>query len=188
MKELLSTKQLEAGVERLAIDLQREYAGRPLTLVGVLTGSVVLLADLMRRLDMPLRVGVIQARSYRGSDTRPGELTVDADLLPDVQGRDVLLLDDIFDTGRTLARLVDDMHKQGAKSVRSAVLLRKQGRAEVELQPDYIAFDIPDVFVVGYGLDFQDAYRNLPFVGALEDHEIAAAQEEAAQPDTEVEG
>ena len=188
MKQLLSAEQLEAGVDRLATELLREYAGRPLTVVGILTGSVVLLADLIRRLDMPLRVGVIQARSYRGSDTRPGELTVNADLLPDVRGREVLLLDDIFDTGRTLSRLMADMREQGAKSVRSAVLLRKEGRAEVDLQPDYVAFEIPDVFVVGYGLDFQDAYRNLPFVGALDEEEIARAQHDnisTSEPDAE---
>lgn len=176
MKQLLTAAQLETGVDRLAAELRERYVDRPLTVVGVLTGSVVLLADLIRRLDMPLRVGLIQARSYRGAATRPGELAVNGDWLPDVADRDVLLLDDIFDTGHTLERVIGEVRQLGARSVRTAVLLRKQGRAEVELAPDHVLFDIPDVFVVGYGLDFQDLYRNLPYVAALDDEEIAGAQ------------
>ncbi len=183
MKTLLTAEQLEQGVDQLAEKVRADYADRPLTVVGVLTGSVVLLADLIRRLDMPLRVGLIQARSYRGAATRPGELTVNADLLPDVKDRDVLLLDDIFDTGRTLERLVHDVRELGASSVKSAVLLQKEGRAEVELRPDYVAFDIPDEFVVGYGLDYQDAYRNLPFVAALSEAEISSAQASTSTAD-----
>ncbi|WP_040352993.1 phosphoribosyltransferase [Blastopirellula marina] len=174
MRTLISQSQLEAGVRKLATELNRQYADRPLTVLGVLTGSVVLLADLIRQLEMPLRVGVLQARSYRGVATEPGELVVNLELMPAVAGCDVLLLDDIFDTGRTLDELARRLEACGATSVSSMVLLTKVGRCEVEYRPDYSAFEIPNEFVVGYGLDYQDHYRNLPFVAALDPEEIAA--------------
>jgi hypoxanthine phosphoribosyltransferase len=118
-------------------------------------------------------VGVVQARSYRGKATLPGPLVIQADLLPDVRGRQTLVVDDIFDTGQTLMHLMDELSALGPASLRSAVLLRKHGRQRVPLSPDFVAFEIPDEFVVGYGLDYQDAYRNLPYVGALEAGELA---------------
>ena len=174
MKLLLSEEQLRRGVERMAGEIGDFYAGRPLTVVGVLTGSLVVMADLIRRLEMPLRVGLVQARSYRGQATSPGALAINADFLPDLRRRDVLLLDDIFDTGHTLARLLAQLDASGAQSLRTAVLLRKLGRQEVKLEPDFVGFDIPDEFVVGYGLDYNDLYRNLPYLAALEPAEIGA--------------
>jgi hypoxanthine phosphoribosyltransferase len=174
VKILLTPEQLHEGVSRLAAEVTSDYQQRPLTVIGVLTGSLVLVADLIRLLEMPLRVGVVQASSYRGATTRPGELLINSELMPDIQGRDVLLVDDIFDTGKTLEGLMARLSKMGATSVRSAVLLRKEGRQEVSLEPDYVGFAIPDEFVVGYGLDYQDAFRNLPHVAFLEPHEISA--------------
>lgn len=174
MKPLLSEEQIRGGVERLAGEVARHYAGRSLTVIGVLTGSIVLVSDLIRRLDLPLRVGVIQSRSYRGRATRPGNLEINDSMLPDIKDRDVLLVDDIFDTGRTLTALVEKVRGLGPRSVRSAVLLMKSGRQEVEYRPDHVAFEIPDVFVVGYGLDFHDAFRHLPYVAALEPDDLAA--------------
>lgn len=168
MKILLSEEEIKVGLRRMADDINAHYHEQPLTIVGVLTGSVVLLADLIRLLKMPLRVGVVQARSYRGAATTPGKLTINAELMPEIAGRNVLLVDDIFDTGNTLAELLRQIGELGATSVRSAVLLRKQGRQQVPIEPDHAAFDIPDVFVVGYGLDYRDEYRNLPYVAALE--------------------
>jgi hypoxanthine phosphoribosyltransferase len=171
MKKLLSEAEVRAGVERMAREVAACYEGRPLTIVGVMTGSIVLLADLIRLLDLPLRVGVLQARSYRGRTTR-GELAINADMLPDIQGRDVLLVDDIFDTGHTLLQVIALIDELGPKSIRSAVLLKKHGRCEVDLTPDFAAFEIPDEFVVGYGLDFRDEYRHLPYVAALEPDDL----------------
>ena len=168
MTPLLSAQQLREGVERLAREVAAHYEDRPLTIVGVLNGSIVLLADLIRHLDMPLRVGLLQTRSYRGRATRPGELTMNLDLFPEVRDQEVLLIDDIYDTGRTMAAVSQQLRELGARSVRSAVLLRKTGRRQVELTPDHVAFEIPDVFVVGYGLDYHDLYRNLPYVAALD--------------------
>lgn len=174
MKVVLSPEQLREGVERLAHEVAVYYDHKPVTLVGVLTGSVVLIADLMRTLDMPLRLGFVQAASYRGKGTTPGHLAIHADFLPDLRGQDVLVVDDIFDTGRTLSKLITDVKLFGAKSVRSLVLLRKHGRKEVGLEPDHVGFEIPNEFVVGYGLDYADEYRNLPYVAALEPQELSA--------------
>jgi hypoxanthine phosphoribosyltransferase len=165
---LLTAEQLREGVRRIAGEVNTFYDGRPLTIVGVLTGSIVFVADLIRQLDLALRVGVIQARSYRGAATRPGPLEINSDLLPDIRGRHVLLVDDIFDTGHTLFELMAQVRELSPSSVRSAVLLRKLGRQEVRPEPDHVGFEIPNEFVVGYGLDHQDQYRHLPYVASLE--------------------
>jgi len=173
MKTLLTQEQLQQGIRRMAGEIRRHYDGRPLTIVGVLIGSVVLLADLIRLLDIPLRVELVQARSYRKHSTRPGPLVINLDLLStDVRDRHVLLVDDIFDTGNTLWELIPQIDELGPASVRTAVLLRKQGRCEVALKPDFVGFDIPNVFVVGYGLDYGDLYRNLPYVAMLEPDDL----------------
>jgi hypoxanthine phosphoribosyltransferase len=172
MKQLLSQNELKEGVARVAREVAACYEQRPLTIIGILTGSVVLLADLIRLLDMPLRVGVLQARSYHGATTNRGDLIFNQDLMPDVAGRDVLLVDDIFDTGHTLLQVIDRIQALAPRSVRSLVLLYKEGRQEVDLTPDFVGFRIPDEFVVGYGLDYEDEYRNLPFLAALEEHDL----------------
>jgi hypoxanthine phosphoribosyltransferase len=173
MKTLLTEEQLHEGIRRMAGDIQKQYEGKPLTIVGVLIGSVVLLADLIRLLNLPLRVEMVQARSYRGNSTKPGPLAVNLELLSNgIQNRDVLLVDDIFDTGRTLWELIPQIDEIGPSSVRSAVLLQKKGRCEVSMKPNFVAFTIPDEFVVGYGLDYNDQYRNLPYLAVLERHEI----------------
>ena len=174
MKTLLTEEQLREGIRRLADEIQKQYQGKPLTIVGVLIGSVVLLADLIRVLDLPLRVEMVQARSYRGNSTKPGPLAVNLELLSTgIQGRNVLLVDDIFDTGHTLWELIPQIDELGPSSVRSAVLLQKEGRCEVPMKPDFVAFTIPNEFVVGYGLDYNDHYRNLPYLAVLEPNEIA---------------
>ena len=164
---LITAVQIAAAVDRLGSELAAEYAGRPLTLLGVLHGSLPFLADLMRKIDVPHRVGLVQASSYRGDAVRAGELKIDTGLLPDLTGRDVVLVDDIFDTGRTLAGLIDRLGDHDVNSVKTCVLLWKEGTAEVPRAPDYHAFRIPDVFVVGYGLDHDDEWRHLPFIAEL---------------------
>jgi hypoxanthine phosphoribosyltransferase len=172
MKILLTEAQLQEGIRRLADQIQAHYRGKPLTIVGVLIGSIVLLSDLIRLLDMPIRVELVQARSYR-SGTRPGPLVLNTDLLSnDIRGRDVLLVDDIFDTGHTLWELIPQIDELGPASLRSAVLLVKQGQCEVDMKPDFAAFEVPNAFVVGYGLDYADHYRNLPHVAVLEPEDM----------------
>src|SRR5262245_52704320 len=170
MRILLTAEQIQSSVERLAAEIREREAGRPLTVIAVMTGSIIFLADLVRKLDMPLRIGVIQARSYTG--TERGALSVNADMLPEVAGRDVLVIDDIFDKGHTLVEVLSFLDALRPRSVRTAVLVLKQGKQRVSLRPDYVGFEIPDVFVVGYGLDYNDAYRNLPYLAALEPHDI----------------
>jgi hypoxanthine phosphoribosyltransferase len=184
MKTLLSKEDLHDGVMRMADKVAACYADRQLTIVGVLTGSVVLMADLIRVIDLPMRVGVLQASSYRGATTTRGELVINSELMLDISGRDVLLVDDIFDTGNTLVQVLEKMREFEPTSIRSAVLLRKHGRQEVEYQPDFVAFDIPDEFVVGYGLDYEDMYRNLPYLAALEPEDIARHAETMAESKT----
>ena len=159
----------------MAEEINGHYGTSPLTIIGVLTGSVVFLADLIRLLEMPLKVGLVQARSYQGATTTPGELRIHHDILPEVTGHDVLIVDDIFDTGHTLMALIDQFVALGPATVRSVVLLRKAGRVRVALQPDHVGFEIPNEFVVGYGLDYDDLYRNLPHVAALDPTDLAPA-------------
>ena len=172
MRRLISEAEIREAVVQLGRQIAADYRNQPLTILGVLTGSIVLLSDLVRRIDLPLRLGLIQASSYRGRATTPGELAINAELLPDITGRDVLLVDDIFDTGKTMAALVQTIKKKGPRSVRSAVLLWKKERTQVDLEPDYHCFQIPDAFVVGYGLDYNDEYRHLPYVAALDEEDL----------------
>ncbi|NOZ38761.1 MAG: hypoxanthine phosphoribosyltransferase [Planctomycetes bacterium] len=172
MRTLLTETELQKGVSKMAAKIEETYSGRQLTIVGILTGSIVLLADLIRLIDIPMRVGVIEASSYRGATTERGELTINSELLIDIADRDVLLVDDIFDTGHTITRVIEKMRELGPNSIHSAVLLHKKERQEVDYTPDYSAFHIPNEFVVGYGLDYEDMYRNLPFLGVLEEADL----------------
>jgi hypoxanthine phosphoribosyltransferase len=167
VETLISESEIQHRVAVLGRQIEADYRGKPLTIVAVLTGSLVVLADLIRRIAIPHRIALIQASSYRGATTTATTLVINESFAPDVVGRDVLLLDDILDTGQTLSAIVRHLSDRGARSVRTAVLLRKLGRQEVPLEPDYCGFTIPNVFVVGYGLDFNDDYRHLPFVGVL---------------------
>ncbi len=173
MKTLFTEDQLRQGIDRLAGEIRQHYQQRPLTIVGVLIGSVMFMTDLIRRLDNPLRVELIPARRQHDGGTRPGPLVIDMDLLSGgVRGRDVLLVDDIFHTGQTLWELLPQIDELSPASVRSAVLLRKTDQSQVPIKPDYIGFDIPDAFVVGNGLDYRDRYRNLPYLATLEASEM----------------
>jgi hypoxanthine phosphoribosyltransferase len=165
---LISEARIGERVRDLGRQIEADYQGKPLTIVAVLTGSLILLADLVRQIHLPLRVALLQASSYKGATTTAGALVLNEAFAPDVAGRHVLLLDDILDTGHTLVTLVGLMRQRGAASVRTAVLLRKLGRQQVPLEPDYCGFVIPDAFVVGYGLDYNDDYRHLPYIAVLD--------------------
>jgi hypoxanthine phosphoribosyltransferase len=167
MKVLISAESIHQRVGELGQQIAADYHGKELTIVGVLTGSLIFLADLVRTLQLPVRIGLIQASSYRGQTTTSGELRISPELSPDIGGRHVLLLDDILDTGQTLNRLVQHFSAYEPASLKVAVLVRKIGRQTVPFEPDYCGFPIPDVFVVGYGLDYNDEYRHLPFIAEL---------------------
>ena len=182
LRTLLSEADLRGGVRQLADEIRDHYGEQPITIIAVLTGAVVLLADLIRLLDMPLRIGFVRASSYRGQSTSSGHLVVDVKMLPDIRNKEVLLLDDIFDTGRTLLNLLHEMDHLNPATIRSAALLRKQGQQQVAIEPDHVAFEIPNEFVVGYGLDYNDLYRNLPYLAALDpaDLTLHSTQEHSA--------
>jgi hypoxanthine phosphoribosyltransferase len=171
IESLISEAEIQERVGVLGQQIETDYRGRPLTIVAVLTGSLVMLADLVRRIEIPHRIALVQASSYRGATTTATTLVINESFAPDVAGRDVLLLDDILDTGQTLFALIRHLEDRGARSVRTAVLLRKLGRQEVALNPDYCGFSIPNLFVVGYGLDYNDDYRHLPYVGVLKNEQ-----------------
>lgn len=180
MRTLLSSAQLAEGIERLAAQVRGDTIDKPLTVIGVLTGSIMVVADLIRHLEGPVQLNMVWASSYRGTTTSPGRLDLRLDLLPDLAGHDVLVVDDIFDSGRTMQALMEELRRLGAARVRSLVLLRKHGRAEVAMEPDFVGFDIPDAFVVGYGLDFDGLWRHLPYLAALDDDDIARHASAAA--------
>jgi hypoxanthine phosphoribosyltransferase len=174
MRTLFSEEQVQEGVCRIAGQIRELYQDRPLTLVGVTSGSLIFLADLIRLLEMPLRVKMVQARKYAHHEMRPGPLVFNLSLLePDVKDRDVLLVDGILDTGERLWELIQQMDELGPASLRSAVLMRKDGRARVPIKPDLVGFELSDEYVVGYGLQYMDRYRNLPSVVMLDPDDMA---------------
>ena len=141
MKQLLTSDQIRDGVRQLAAKVTEFYGGRPVTIVAILTGSLVLLADLIRLLEMPLRVAMIQANRYRTPDEPREGITISDALLPNLKDRDVLVIDDIFDTGHTLVEVLAQLLQHEPASLRSAVLMRKTGRSEVAIEPDIVMFD-----------------------------------------------
>lgn len=163
---LIPPALLRKRVKELAREIERDYAGRELVIVPLLTGTILFLADLIRCINIPMRVDFLGVSSYRDG-TVSRQLVFTKELRLDVKGRDVLVVDDILDTGRTLSAVMQRLKKLRPSSVRICALLDKPARREKEVQADYAGFEIPDLFVVGYGLDFAERYRNLPFVGVL---------------------
>lgn len=172
MKVLLTSEQIHLRIKAMAQEIANDYGDSPITLIGILNGSLMFMADLLRELKVPTRIGFLRATSYRGSTTRPGHLEILPGLVPEVKGRHVILLDDILDTARTLTGVVAFLRGQGPASLKVGVLLRKRGRQEMPLEPDYTGFEIPDLFVIGYGLDYDDDYRQLPYIGVLDEGHI----------------
>lgn len=166
---LITRSEIASRLRVMAQEIHRDFAESELVVVSLLNGTVMFLADLVRHLPLPLRLDFIGVSSYR-ANTESGDLVFTKDLRLDVRGRDVLLVDDILDTGNTMKRVLEKLAVLGPKRVRICVLLDKPSRRIQPIQADYIGFEIPDVFVIGYGLDFAERYRNLPFVGVLHPH------------------
>jgi hypoxanthine phosphoribosyltransferase len=163
---LITEAQIARRVRQLTRQLQQDFRGRDLVIVALLNGTVMFLADLVRHLSLPLRLDFMGVSSY-GAGTESGELVFTKQLRLDVRGRDVLVVDDILDTGRTLHRVLAVLRQHGPRRLRVCVLLEKKARRAEKVRADYVGFQIPDLFVVGYGLDYAERYRNLPFVGVL---------------------
>ncbi len=165
---LLTEEQIQAKVAELGARISTDYAGRELTLVSVLKGSLPFMADLMRQLTIPIRIDLMEVSSYGGSATESsGLVRILKDLSSSIEGRDVLIVEDIIDTGLTLNYLIRYLRGKNPRSLRICTLLDKPARRLVDIPVDYIGFTIPDQFVVGYGLDYGELYRNLRFVGVL---------------------
>jgi hypoxanthine phosphoribosyltransferase len=163
---LITRPRLARRVQSLAREIEHDFQGRETVVVALLNGTIMFMADLIRQLNLPLRLDFMGASSYRAG-TQSGEFLITRELRLDVRGRDVLLVDDILDTGKTLSRVLPRLRALKPRRLKTCVLLNKAARRVENIQADYVGFEIPDLFVVGYGLDYAERYRNLPFVGVL---------------------
>ncbi|MFQ5809121.1 MAG: hypoxanthine phosphoribosyltransferase [Armatimonadota bacterium] len=164
---VLSAEQIQAMVAELGAAVQRDYDGLHPVLLGVLKGSIVFLADLLRQIEIPVEVDFVAAASYGSSAESSGTIKVRLEPTLDITGRHVLVIEDIIDTGLTLSKLLETIREREPASLKVCTLLDKPARRKTELAPDYVGCEIPDEFVVGYGLDYAEKYRNLPCVGVL---------------------
>lgn len=164
---LVSEQQLEDKVAQLGAQISQDYAGKDLVLVSILKGAVVFMADLMRAVTIPCSIDFMVVSSYGAGTTTTGLVKIIKDLDSDLSGKDVLIVEDILDTGVTLSNLVPMLKMRDPNSVRICAILDKPSRRRADIQADYIGFQVPDEFVVGYGLDYDEKYRNLPYVGVL---------------------
>jgi hypoxanthine phosphoribosyltransferase len=178
---IITRPLLARRVRELARQIERDFAGRDLVVVSLLSGTVMFLADLLRHLSLPLRLDFIGVSSYRDS-TESRDLVFTKELRLDVRGRDVLLVDDILDTGRTLRRVLARLRRLKPRRIRVCVLLDKPQRRRAKVHADYVGFVVPNLFVVGYGLDYAERYRNLPFVGVLHPDIYTGERELNRQP------
>lgn len=165
---LVSEEQLQAKVAELGAQISADYEGRDLLLVSILKGAVVFMADLMRAVTIPCAIDFMVVSSYGGANTSStGLVKIIKDLDQDLSGKDVLIVEDILDTGITLSHLMPMLQMRKPNSLRLCTILSKPSRRKADIEPDYCGFEVPDEFVVGYGLDYDEKYRNLPYVGAL---------------------
>jgi hypoxanthine phosphoribosyltransferase len=166
-KTLIEAEKIATRLDELAAEISADYAGKELTVVAVLSGSLMFAADLLRRIPLPLKLDCISVASYHGGTATSGKVEFKQVSLPDVRGRHILIVDDILDSGLTLDAICQKLREQAPQTVKICVLLRKAKPRQKEIEANYVGFDIGDEFVVGYGLDYQERYRNLPFIGVL---------------------
>ena len=173
LEVLISEEQIQNRIKELGAQIARDYAGRNPLLIGVLKGACFFLSDLLRAIDIPLGIEFIAISSYGSSTRTSGEVRILKDLDVPIENRDIVVVEDIVDTGLTLSYLLANLKSRGAVSVKLVALLDKHERREREVPIDYLGFEIPDHFVVGYGLDFAERYRNLPFIAVLKNPDAA---------------
>ncbi len=169
LEPLFSAEQIQARVAEIGREIARDYAGRDPLLIGVLKGACIFISDLLRATDLRLGVEFIAISSYGAAMRTSGEVRIVKDLDVAIEGRDIIVVEDIIDTGLTLSYLLANLHARGASSVKLVALLDKHERREREVPIDYVGFQIPDSFVVGYGLDYAERYRNLPYIAVVKD-------------------
>ena len=166
---LISKEQIDGRVEQLGIEISKDYCEKKLYVLSLLRGSFIFTADLVRQITVPTKIGFMTTSSYGEGEESSGSVNVVNDIPDNLSGFDVLVVDDIVDTGITMDFIMARVRALGASSVKSCVLLDKIDRRKVDIKPDYCCFDIPDLFVVGYGLNYGDYYRNIPYVFNWED-------------------
>jgi len=167
IKTLISEEDLQKRIKELGDQITKDYAGEEILIVSVLKGGAFITVDLAKRINLPVFLEFITASSYRGT-TSTGEVVVESGKEIDIEGKNVIIVEDIVDTGRTLSVLLEVFKKKNPKSLKLCTLLDKPSRRVVEVHVDYSGFTIPDEFVVGFGLDYDQKYRNLPFIGVVE--------------------
>lgn len=167
IKTLITREKVEERIKELALDITRDYKGKELVVLGLLKGSVMFMSDLIKELDLPLVIDFMSVSSYGDGTSSTGIVKILKDTDFDLKGREILIVEDIIDTGLTLKYVREFLEAKGAKSVSICTLLDKPSRRKVEIKGDYTGFEIPDEFVVGYGLDFAQKHRNLPYVGIV---------------------
>jgi len=169
IKVLIDEKRLDERITEIAEQIKKEYAGKEITLICILKGSVFFTVDLAKKIDGDVKLEFIRVSSYEGASTESsGEIKMKLDLKDSIQGKDVIVIEDIIDTGRTLSYLIEYLKMKKPNSVKLCALLDKKERRVCEVHVDYTGFEIPDEFVVGYGLDVDEKYRNLPYIGYFE--------------------
>ena len=169
IKEILfTTEQIEEKAAQLAKELEVDYAGKKPILLGLLKGSIPFIGDLMKHMNMPIQIEFMDVSSYHGGTTSSGQVKILKDLDISVENRHIIIVEDIVDTGRTLSYLLEILAKRKPNSMKLCTLLDKPSRRVVDVKVDYTGFQIPDEFVVGYGLDYAQKYRNLPYIGVVE--------------------
>jgi hypoxanthine phosphoribosyltransferase len=166
-KVLFDEPAIHRRLDDMAAQISNDYRDRELTVIAVLHGSLMFVADLLRRIPLPLKLDCLSVASYHGKAQSSGEVVFKQITLPDIEGRDILVLDDILDSGSTLAAVRETLKTARPHSIRICVLLSKKKQRAREVDADYVGFEIEDEFVVGYGLDFRERYRNLPYIGVL---------------------
>jgi hypoxanthine phosphoribosyltransferase len=167
-RPIVTQEQMRARIRELGRQISADYAGKDVVLVGVLKGAYAFYADLARAIRIPVRVDFIVVASYGSGASTSGKVKLVTELTEDIKGKDVLLVEDIVDSGLTVQHLVKSLNKKKPRSVKVCTLLSKPDRRTVEVQVDYVGFKIPDQYVVGYGLDYQQKYRNLPYLAVLD--------------------
>ena len=165
---LITEEEINRRVRELAAQISKDYEGRKIRMVGILKGASFFMCELAKRITVPVSIDFMQVSSYGGATESTGTVRIRKDLDESIEGLDVIIVEDIVDSGRTLAFLGDFLKSKGAKSIRYCTLLDKPERRVVDLKADYAGFEIPDQFVVGYGMDYDQEYRNLPYIGVVE--------------------
>lgn len=167
---LIPSDRLQTRIAELAADISRDYAGRDLLVIGVLKGAIFFIADLVRQLSIPCEIDFMAVASYGSSTHSSGVVRILKDLDASIVGRDVLVVEDVIDSGLTLSYLMKNLASRQPATLEICTLLTKPGHRRLSINTRYVGFDLPDVFVVGYGLDFDERFRQLPYIGALADH------------------